>query len=178
MAEQSYNVLFLCTGNSARSIIAEALVERWGEGGFRGYSAGSHPKGAVHPLALQVLAEAEVSAAGLASKSWQVYGCPDAPRMDFVITVCDEAARETCPSWPGNPVTATWGLPDPAAVEGSAEMQLRAFRKTLQILERRVQMLVVQRFSNADRPKIERALATIGTYFPSEPPTLPQRSTP
>jgi protein-tyrosine-phosphatase len=167
MAEKTYNVLFLCTGNSARSIIAEALVERWGEGGFRGYSAGSHPKGAVHPLARKVLAEADVPAIGLASKPWGVYAIASAPCMDFVITVCDQAAGETCPKWPGSPVTATWGMPDPVAVTGDEATRLRAFRETLRVLERRVQMLIAQRFSNADRPRIEQALADIGTYFPS-----------
>jgi arsenate reductase len=177
MSARTYNVLFLCTGNSARSILAEALVTRWGEGRFTGHSAGSHPKGVVHPLALKVLAEEEVPNVGLASKPWDVYGPPDAPHMDFVITVCDQAAGEVCPIWPGNPITAYWAVPDPAAVEGDAVTRLRAFRETLRVLEIRVQMLVAQSFSNADRAKIERTLAHIGRYYPADH-SVPGRGAP
>ena len=116
---ERYNVLFLCTGNSARSILGEALIEHWGRGRFKGFSAGSHPKGQVHPLALDVLAEHHVPTSGLRSKSWREFDAPDAPVMHFVFTVCDDAAEEVCPVWPGQPMTAHWGIPDPAAVTGT-----------------------------------------------------------
>lgn len=164
-----YNVLFLCTGNSARSIIGEALVERWGLGLFAGYSAGSHPKGAIHPMALQALAEADVPAIGLSSKHWSVFAGPEAPRMDFVITVCDQAAGEACPVWPGRPITAYWGLPDPAAVEGSAKTRQHAFNETLRVLEVRIQMLVALRINEADREHLEERMIVIGAYYPSLP---------
>lgn len=164
--EQAYNALFLCTGNSARSLIAEALTNRWGEGRFRGYSAGSMPKGEPHPLALRALVEAGVPTVGLASKRWDVFAQPGAPTMDFVITLCDQAAGEACPIWPGRPITAHWGLPDPVAVEGSARDRLRAFEETLRVLEVRVQMLVALRYSEADRERIEQSLRVIGQYYP------------
>jgi arsenate reductase len=113
-----YNVLFLCTGNSARSILAEALIDHWGEGQFKGYSAGSFPKGTVHPLALEILEKLHLRTGGLRSKSWNEFARPGAPGMDFVFTVCDQAAGEVCPVWPGNPVTAHWGVSDPAAAQG------------------------------------------------------------
>jgi protein-tyrosine-phosphatase len=162
-----YNVLFLCTGNSARSIIGEALVERWGLGHFAGYSAGSHPKGAIHPMALQALAEADVPAIGLSSKHWNVFSGPEAPHMDFVITVCDQAAGEACPVWPGHPITAYWGLPDPAIVEGCAKTRRQAFNETLRVLEVRIQMLVALRMNEADRQHLEERLTVIGGYYPS-----------
>jgi arsenate reductase len=128
VAEQPFNVLFLCTGNSARSIIAESLINQWGRGGFVGYSAGSHPKGEVHPLALELLKDMKVPTAGLRSKSWDEFAAPGAPQMDFVFTVCDAAAGEICPVWPGQPMTAHWGIADPAAVEGSERERRAAFR--------------------------------------------------
>ena len=134
------NVLFLCTGNSARSILAEALINdpAIGAGAFKGYSAGSQPKAAVHPLALETLQENGLPGAGLRSKSWNEFAGSDAPQMDFIFTVCDHAAAEVCPIWPGRPVTAHWGLPDPAAVAGSDEERRRAFRDTFAELRRRI----------------------------------------
>ena len=121
-----YNVLFLCTGNSARSILGEALLNHWGAGRFKGYSAGSYPKGAVHPLALDVLRKYKLPTEGLRSKSWDEFATPDAPRLDFVFTVCDRAAAEVCPFWPGQPMTAHWGIQDPAEATGSAAGTVRA----------------------------------------------------
>jgi arsenate reductase (thioredoxin) len=136
------NVLFLCTGNSARSILAEALINHLTTGGgkFRGYSAGSQPKGAVHPLALETLKQHHLPADGFRSKSWEEFARPDAPRMHFVFTVCDQAAAEPCPLWPGQPMTAHWGIPDPAAVQGSEADQRRAFRDALVQLRRRIEL--------------------------------------
>src|ERR1700729_3064954 len=128
MVGRQYNVLFLCTGNSARSILAESLINHWGQGGFRGFSAGSHPKGEVHPIALQLLQDMGLPTAGLYNKSWDAFAAPEAPILDFVFTVCDNAAGEACPYWPGQPITAHWGVPDPAAVEGSDAQKGRAFR--------------------------------------------------
>lgn len=138
------NVLFLCTGNSARSILAEALLndDAIGGGRFRGYSAGSQPRGTVHPLALDTVTENGLPAGGLRSKSWQEFAAPCAPRMDFIVTVCDNAAAQACPTWPGHPVTNHWGLPDPAAVEGTDEEKRRAFRETFAELHRRIQDFV------------------------------------
>lgn len=140
VVKPALNVLFLCTGNSARSILAEAAINSPAIGGgrFRGYSAGSQPKGAVHPLALETLQENGLSADGLRSKSWEEFAAADAPRIDFIFTVCDNAAAETCPVWPGHPVTEHWGLPDPAAVEGTEEDRRCAFRDTFAELRRRI----------------------------------------
>jgi arsenate reductase (thioredoxin) len=136
------NVLFLCTGNSARSILAEAIINNLSIGGgkFTGYSAGSQPKGAVHPLALETLRQHHLPAEGFRSKSWEEFARPGAPRMDFVFTVCDQAAAEVCPVWPGQPMTAHWGIPDPAAVQGTDEEQRRAFRDALLQLRRRIEL--------------------------------------
>ena len=135
------NVLFLCTGNSARSILAEAIVNdpSIGGGRFKGHSAGSHPKGAVHPLALETLRQHHLPVDGLRSKSWEEFAKPGAPRMDFVFTVCDQAASETCPVWPGQPVTAHWSIPDPAAAGGAEEDRRRAFRDVFLDLRRRIE---------------------------------------
>jgi len=142
MANRPYNVLFLCTGNSARSILAESLLNRCGQGRFRGYSAGSHPKGTVHPMALGLLEQMKLPTAGLRSKPWDEFAAPDAPAIDFVITVCDNAAGEVCPIWPGHPTKAHWGVPDPAAVEGSDSQKRAAFRDALRVLENRIQLFV------------------------------------
>jgi arsenate reductase len=145
-----YNVLFLCTGNSARSILAESLINHWGEGRFRGFSAGSHPRGAVHPLAIELLRQMNLPTEGLRSKSWDEFAAAGAPRIDLVVTVCDNAAAEVCPVWPGHPATAHWGIPDPAAVEGTPEQRMAAFRDALGTLERRIRAFVAR--EPVDRP--------------------------
>jgi len=136
------NVLFLCTGNSARSILGEALLNHWGRGTFCAFSAGSYPKGQVHPVALEVLAELGLPTTGLRSKSWNEFAAPGAPQMDYIFTVCDQAAGEVCPIWPGKPLSAHWGLPDPAAVTASHDAQLAAFRETARVLQQRIERFV------------------------------------
>ena len=162
MRDGIYNVLFLCTGNSARSILAEVLLEHWGRGRFKAYSAGSFPKGAAHPLALDLLERLQLSTGGLRSKSWNEFARPGAPVMDFVFTVCDQAAGEVCPVWPGNPVTAHWGLPDPAAVQGTEADQRKAFRETYRTLENRIKLLVALPIEKLDRLAIKRNVDDIG----------------
>jgi len=157
-----YNVLFLCTGNSARSILAESLLNHLGGTRFRAFSAGSFPKGSVHPLALELLQTAGLPAEGLRSKSWNEFAVPGAARMAFVFTVCDQAAGEVCPIWPGQPVTAHWGLPDPAAAKGSDREQRQAFRQTLMALESRIRLLVALPLDKLDRLAQKRALDRIG----------------
>jgi arsenate reductase (thioredoxin) len=157
-----YNVLFLCTGNSARSILAEALLEHWGRGRFRAHSAGSFPKGAVHPMALDLLERAHLDTLGLRSKSWDEFAKPGAPEMDFVFTVCDQAAGEACPIWPGNPVTAHWGVPDPAAVEGTQTERRRAFREAYLVLENRIKLFTSLRLEALDRLAVKRNVDEIG----------------
>ncbi|HTB68807.1 MAG TPA: arsenate reductase ArsC [Steroidobacteraceae bacterium] len=142
MANRVYNVLFLCTGNSARSILAEAILNDRGRGRFRAFSAGSHPKGAVHPQALALLERLGLPTEGLRSKAWDEFARPDAPPLDFVFTVCDDAAGEVCPIWPGQPVTAHWGQPDPAAVEGTALEKANAFREAFRTLEERIDLFL------------------------------------
>ena len=139
---ESFNVLFLCTGNSARSILAEAALNQLSrsDGRFKAYSAGSHPKGQVHPLAIEILKQNHIPTDGLRSKSWEEFEGADAPPLDFVFTVCDNAAAEVCPIWPGHPMTAHWGVPDPAAVEGTEEEKRRAFSDALFILKRRIDL--------------------------------------
>lgn len=159
---RTYNVLFLCTGNSARSILAERLMERHGAGRFRAFSAGSSPKGAVHPLALRLLAEQGLPTEGLRSKSWEEFTASDAPRMDFVFTVCDQAASEPCPVWPGHPVTAHWGVPDPAAAEGSEVRRMFAFREAFAALGRRIAIFASLRLDALDALAIRREVEAIG----------------
>ncbi len=162
MAERVYNVLFLCTGNSARSILAESLINHWGRGRFRGFSAGSHPKGTVHPVALKLLQSLKFPTQGLRSKSWDEFAAPDAPNLDFVFTVCDNAAGEVCPYWPGQPMTAHWGVPDPAAVEGSELDQLTAFRDTFRTLENRIKTFTSLPLASIERIKLKERLDEIG----------------
>ena len=138
MTDQIYNVLFLCTGNSARSILAEVLINRWGQGKFKGFSAGSHPKGAVHPLALELLQSRGLPTNGLRSKSWDGFAQPGSPNLDFVFTVCDNAAGEVCPYWPGQPMTAHWGIEDPAKVAGTDIQKEAAFVQALRYLKTRI----------------------------------------
>jgi arsenate reductase len=159
-----YNVLFLCTGNSARSILAEALINdsRVGQGKFRGYSAGSHPKGDVHPLAVEILRENGFAVEGLRSKSWSEFATDEAPAMDFVFTVCDQAAAEPCPVWPGQPVTAHWGVPDPASVDGTEAEQRRAFRDAFLTLRRRVELFACLPFESLDRLALQTRVGEIG----------------
>jgi protein-tyrosine-phosphatase len=160
--ERAFNVLFLCTGNSARSILAEALIDHWGKGRFKGHSAGSFPKGAVHPLAFDLLEKLHLRTSGLRSKSWNEFARPGASVMDFVFTVCDQAAGEVCPVWPGNPVTAHWGVPDPAAVQRSEVEQRRAFREAYIVLENRIKLVVALPIEKLDRMAIKRNVADIG----------------
>ena len=159
---RTYNVLFLCTGNSARSIMSEVLLNRIGRGRFRAFSAGSFPRGEVHPLALRVLKESREQIGGLRSKSWDEFAAPGAPPLDFVFTVCDRAAQEQCPVWPGQPITAHWGIEDPAASEGSEEERLRAFRKAYIELETRIRLLTSLRLESLDKLALERELRKIG----------------
>jgi protein-tyrosine-phosphatase len=162
MADRPYNVLFLCTGNSARSILAEALINQWGRGKFRGVSAGSHPKGTVHPIALQLLQRLNFPTDGLRSKSWDEFAVPGAAPLDFVFTVCDNAAGEVCPYWPGQPVTAHWGVPDPAAVEGSDTQKWVAFRKTFAALDNRIKIFTSLPLASLGRVKLQERLDAIG----------------
>ena len=160
MADRPHNVLFLCTGNSARSILAEALLNHWGQGKFRAFSAGSFPKGQVNPLAIELLEWASLPTEGLRSKSWDEFAAPGAPPIDFVITVCDNAAGETCPVWPGKPVTAHWGVADPAAVEDDAAKGA-AFRKALTELEARIKLFVNVPMESLDRVALQQAVRGI-----------------
>jgi arsenate reductase len=157
-----YNVLFLCTGNSARSIMAEAILNRKGFPTFRAYSAGSQPKGAVHPVALRQVEAAKLPAAGLRSKAWDEFALPAAPQMDFVFTVCDNAAQEVCPVWPGQPMTAHWGVPDPAAMEGNDEQIEKAFRDAFLILDRRISLFVSLPIASLDKLAIRKEINRIG----------------
>ncbi len=160
MTDKIYNVLFLCTGNSARSIMGEAIMNQLGEGRFKAYSAGSHPKGAVHPMALSVLNGLGFDTAGMRSKSWDEFALPDAPVFDFIFTVCDDAAGETCPVWIGHPMTAHWGIEDPAAVEG--EGQRAAFQQALRYLTRRIELFLILPHASIDAMSMRHKLKEIG----------------
>jgi arsenate reductase len=162
MADRVYNVLFLCTGNSARSILAEAILNRRGKGRFKAFSAGSHPKGAVHPLALALLERKGLSTAGLRSKAWDEFTKPGAPELNFVFTVCDNAAGEVCPIWPGQPMTAHWGQPDPAAVEGTDLDKTSAFREAFRMLERRIEMFTSLPIASLDQLSLGNKVREIG----------------
>jgi arsenate reductase (thioredoxin) len=162
MNQRPFNVLILCTGNSARSILGEALINHWGRGKFAGYSAGSTPKGQVHPIALELLQQMNLPTAGLRSKSWDEFARPGAPALDFVFTVCDNAAGESCPYWPGQPMTAHWGLEDPAAVQGTEAEQWLAFRKTFHGLERRIKAFTSLPVGSLDKAKLKARLDEIG----------------
>jgi arsenate reductase len=159
---EPYNVLFLCTGNSARSIFGEALINHWGKGRFRGVSAGSHPKGQVHPMALEVLKRYHMPTSSLRSKSWDEFARPEAPPLHFVFTVCDRAASEVCPLWPGQPMTAHWGIADPAAVEGPDEVKRRAFHQAFRELDARIKIFTSLRLELIDRMALQRELDAIG----------------
>ena len=160
-------VLFLCTGNSARSILAESLMNHWGQGAFRGYSAGSFPKGEVHPMALDLLNHLGMPAEGMRSKSWDEFAAPGATAMDYIFTVCDQAAGEVCPVWPGHPITAHWGLADPAAASGTRAEQALAFREAFRILESRIRYFLTFRFKELKREELQRMAAEAGKVLPS-----------
>ncbi len=158
-----YSVLFLCTGNSARSIMGEAILNGKGKPFFTGHSAGSHPSGVVRPEALKQFGLARLPTDGLRSKSWEEFAKPGAPKMDFVFTVCDSAAAEVCPVWPGQPMTAHWGVPDPAAVKGSPEQIDRAFRDAYLLLERRISLFLSLPLASLDKLAIQKEISSIGT---------------
>jgi arsenate reductase len=157
-----YNVLFLCTGNSARSIMAEAILNQKGPPNFVAYSAGSHPTGKVRPEALKQIEMANLLADGLHSKDWSEFAAPDAPKIDFVFTVCDNAAKEVCPVWPGQPMTAHWGVPDPATIAGSPEQIEKAFRDAFVLLDRRISLFLSLPLSSLERMAIQREIDRIG----------------
>jgi len=160
--QNRYNVLFLCTGNSARSIMAEAIMNKKGFPTFAAYSAGSHPKGEVHPAAIRQIELAKQPTNGLRSKDWNEFTQPNAPKLDFVFTVCDNAAKEVCPVWPGQPMTAHWGVPDPAAVEGTSEQIARAFLDAFTVLDRRISLLLCLPVASLDKLAIKKEIDRIG----------------
>lgn len=163
-----FNVLILCTGNSARSLIGEALINFHGRGHFRGFSAGSQPKGEPHPLALEILKRHNLPTGELRSKSWEEFSGPDAPALDFVFTVCDNAANEACPIWPGQPMTAHWGMPDPAAVEGSEYERIQAFREAFLMLDNRIKIFTSLPLKSLDKLKLQQHLDNIGQSHSTE----------
>jgi arsenate reductase len=162
MTDKTFNVLFLCTGNSARSILAEAILNRVGRGKFKAYSAGSHPKGEVHPFALQLLKSLNYNTDFARSKNWDEFAASGAPQMDFVFTVCDSAAAETCPVWPGQPMTAHWGLPDPAAAEGTDAEKHLAFDDAYRMLNNRISIFVSLPMTSIDKLALQKRLHDIG----------------
>ncbi len=162
MTERTYNVLFLCTGNSARSILAESIINKLGKGKFRGFSAGSHPKGQVHPMALALLQKLDYPTDNLRSKNWDEFATADAPRLDFVFTVCGNAAGEVCPHWPGQPMTAHWGIPDPAAVAGAEVEKSLAFREAFRSMETRIKLFLSLPLASIDRMRLKEHLDAIG----------------
>jgi protein-tyrosine-phosphatase len=164
--DRIYNVLFLCTGNSARSILAESLLNHWGPGKFCAFSAGSYPKGQVHPMAVELLKRMNLPAEKLRSKSWDEFAAPGAPSIDLIFTVCDNAAGEVCPIWPGKPMTAHWGIADPAAVEGSDAEKAFAFRKALKELATRIKLLTSLPIDSLDRMTLQARLREIGKTDP------------
>jgi ArsR family transcriptional regulator, arsenate/arsenite/antimonite-responsive transcriptional repressor / arsenate reductase (thioredoxin) len=163
MTDRIYNVLFLCTGNSARSILAESILNKEGKGRFNAFSAGSHPKGEVHPMALKVLKALDYPHEGFSSKSWEVFAPADAPQMDFIFTVCDNAAGEVCPVWPGHPMNAHWGIEDPASVEGTEVEQERAFSQAARFMKSRISAFVSLPISSIDKMALQNSLTKIGT---------------
>jgi protein-tyrosine-phosphatase len=160
--DRPYHVLFLCTGNSARSILSEAILNSRGAGRFTAYSAGSHPTGRVNPFALDLLQRMGLSTVGLRSKSWDEFAVPGAPELDFVFTVCDNAAGEVCPYWPGQPMTAHWGVPDPAGVEGTDLQKIEAFREAFRVLERRIALFTSLAVASLDRLTLSAKVREIG----------------
>jgi arsenate reductase len=162
MADRIYNVLFLCTGNSARSIMAECSINRWGRGKFKGFSAGSHPKGAVHPLTLELLKELGYDTDMLRSKSWDEFAELGGPRFDFIFTVCDQAAAEPCPLWPGHPITGHWGVSDPASAEGTDDEKRRCFARTYRELENRIKAFASLPIGSLDGDELRRRIEEIG----------------
>ncbi len=162
MDDKTYNVLFICTGNSARSILAEALMNHYGRGRFKAFSAGSHPTGVVNRFALEELQNLRLPTDGYRSKSWEEFAQPDSPPLDFVFTVCDKAAGEVCPTWPGQPMTAHWGLPDPAAVEGDDDRKRKAFKDAAVLLGRRIQLMLSLPMESLDAMSLQHQLREIG----------------
>lgn len=162
MTSRMFNVLFLCTGNSARSIMAEAILNKMGKGRFKAYSAGSQPAGSVHPMAIRFLEQNLIPATGLRSKDWAEFAREDAPRMDFVLTVCDRAAGETCPVWPGQPMTAHWGVDDPVLVQGDEQKRMKAFADAFMVLNRRIMILLSLPLDKLDELSLRKELENIG----------------
>ncbi len=162
MSDHIFNVLFMCTGNSARSIIAEAILNRAGAGRFKAFSAGSHPKGEIHPFALQLLKSLNHDTSSLRSKDWNEFAAPGAPKLDFAFTLCDDAAAEACPAWPGQPMTAHWGLPDPAAVEGTDAEKHLAFADTYRMLNNRISIFISLPMASLDKLALQKRLDEIG----------------
>ena len=161
-AERTYNALFLCTGNSARSILAESLLNHWGRGKFRAFSAGSHPRGQVHPMAVELLSSMNMPTENLRSKSWDEFASPGAPAIDFIFTVCDNAAGEVCPVWPGRPMTAHWGVADPASVQGNEVEKAAAFRRVFKELETRIKLFTSLAVDSLDSMTLKEKLREIG----------------